>query len=142
MDEALIEIREFHGKGYQPLIDFGEWRVAQLRYLDEIQPDRIDSMERHSETDEVFVLLRGRGVLIVGGRASRVGVIHPQVLQPEKIYNVKRGVWHTILLSREACVLLVENRDTGRHNSEYCSLSPGQRRQIMDIAGRDMPETS
>jgi hypothetical protein len=49
------------------LIDFGYRRVAMLRYLDEILPDQIRSMERHLETDEVFVSLHGRGLLLMGG---------------------------------------------------------------------------
>ena len=132
--ESLIEIRDFMGSGYQPLIDFGKWRVAFLRYLDEIQPDRIDSMERHTETDEVFVLLQGRGLLIMGGNNPQVDGIHPQKMETGKLYNVKLNVWHTILLSYDATVLLVENRDTGRHNTEYSQLSPDYRNSIMEIA--------
>jgi len=134
LDESLIEIRDYKGKGYQPLIDFGEWRVAILRYLDEIRPDRINTMERHTETDEVFVLLNGRGILIMGGNEKEVHTIQPQVMESEKIYNVKRYAWHTILLSRDASVLLVENRDTDRHNTEYSQLSPACRSSIIEIA--------
>lgn len=139
MDETLIEVREYRGEGYQPLIDFGEWRVAVLRYLDALQPDRIDSVERHLETDEVFVLLAGRGVLIAAGDAAQAGEVTSLVMETEKAYNVKRCVWHTILLSREACVLLVENRNTDEKNSEYNSLSENQRKHILEIARRNMP---
>lgn len=123
IDETLLEIREYDGEGYQPLIDFGEWRVAILRYLDDLQPDRINSMERHMQTDEVFVPLRGRGMLIIGGTGQRVGEINSQKMEMGKIYNIKREAWHTVLLSRDATILLVENRDTGKHNTEYTALS-------------------
>jgi hypothetical protein len=89
-------------------------------------------MERHTETDEVFVLLRGQGVLILGGRGAQVDCIYPQVMEHGKIYNVKRNAWHTILLSRDASVLLVENNDTGEHNSETIRLSPEHRRSILE----------
>jgi ureidoglycolate hydrolase len=134
MDKALLEIREYQGEGYQPLVDYGEWRVAILRFLDGLQPERIDSMERHTETDEVFVLLCGQGVLILGGSGAQVDGIYPQVMEHGKIYNIKRNVWHTILLSRDASVLIVENRDTGKHNSEYADLSPQQRHAIQERA--------
>jgi hypothetical protein len=116
------------------LIDFGAWRVAVLRYLDDIQPDRIDSMERHMETDEVFVLLHGRGVLLMGGKGTEVDRVEPQAMERGKLYNVRRAAWHTILLSRDAKILLVENRDTERHNSEYVPLSEAHRRAIRQIA--------
>jgi mannose-6-phosphate isomerase-like protein (cupin superfamily) len=134
MDESLLEIREHNGEGYKPLIDYGEWRVAVLNYLEDLQPDRIKTMERHTETDEVFVLLSGRGVLILGGNRSQVDMILPQRMEAGKIYDVKRNTWHTILLSREASVLLVENKDTGRHNSEYAELTTKLRRSIIETA--------
>lgn len=137
MDETVLEIRKYNGKGYQPLIDFGEWRVAFLRYLDNIQPDLINSMERHTQTDEVFVLLNGRGTLIMGGNDTEVDSICSQQMENGKVYNIKCHAWHTILLSRDATVLLVENRDTDIHNSEYASLSPTQQTQIREIARRE-----
>ena len=60
MKDALLDILEYQGEGYRPLIDFGTWRVAFLRYLDELYPPAIDSFERHLETDEVFVLVENR----------------------------------------------------------------------------------
>jgi hypothetical protein len=140
MDETLLEIRNYDGEGYQPLIDFGEWRVAFLRYLDDIRPDLINSMERHTRTDEVFVLLNGRGTLIMGGNSTGVDSICSQQMENGKVYNIKCHAWHTILLSRDATILLVENRDTDTHNSEYVSLSPTQRGQIMEIARRELFE--
>lgn len=134
MDANLLEIREHNGHGFKPLVTFGNWRVAILRFLDDLQPERIDTMERHTETDEVFVLLRGYSVLIIGGRGCQVEGIYPQVMEIGKIYNVKCRTWHTILLSHDASVLLVENKDTGDLNSEYAYLSPEHRGRIVAIA--------
>ncbi len=72
MDEQLLEIRDYEGEGYQPLVDFGAWRVAILRFLDGLQPERQGTMERHMETDEVFVLTKGKGMLIMGGNAAQI----------------------------------------------------------------------
>ncbi len=134
MDEALLEIRDYDGTGFKPLIFFGSWRVAMLRYMDELQADRIDSMERHMETDEVFVLLCGRGTLILGGNGSKCEGALSQPMEIGRIYNVKRLAWHTVLLSPDASVLLMENHDTDEHNSEYDTLSAEQRTKIMETA--------
>ncbi len=130
----MLEIYDLIGEGYKPLVDYGEWRVAFLRYIDDLQPDQIKEMERHTETDEVFVLIHGRGVLLVGGVGTRVERIYPQIMEFGKIYNVKRNAWHAVLLSRDASILLVENRNTGRLNSEYTSLSKEQHQFIMEQA--------
>jgi ureidoglycolate hydrolase len=134
MDQRYIEILEYIGEGYKPLVDYGEWRVAVLRYIDELKPDRIKEMERHTETDEVFVLFHGQGVLLVGGLGSQVQEIYPQVMEFGKLYNVKRNVWHAILLSPDASVLLVENRNTSKVNSEYFSLTREQTEAILEQA--------
>jgi ureidoglycolate hydrolase len=134
MNEKLLEIREFTDPGYQPVIDFGEWRVAILNFIDEILPDRIKSMERHNETDEVFVLLKGQGVLFLGDGDTNIRKIYTQGMLPGKIYNVKRGIWHAVVLSRDGSVLIVENRNTSKENSNYSMLKPEQRRVIIDAS--------
>ena len=132
MEKNLLEIREFTGAGYQPVIDFGAWRVAVLNYLDEIRPDRIEFMERHNETDEVFVLQNGQAVLFLGEGDADVEKIFPQPLQRGKIYNVKQSVWHTIVLSQDGSVLIVENQNTTQENSNYSTLRPDHRQIIQD----------
>jgi hypothetical protein len=137
MDDPLIEIRNYEGKGYQPLIDYGAWRVAILRFSEEMQPETVGSMERHMETDEVFILTKGIGILILGGNGIGIDSIYPHIMEIGRIQNVKCGVWHAVLLSRDASVVIVENRDTDRHNSEYANLTKEQRQMIEDIARRE-----
>lgn len=133
IDEKPMEVCSYAGKGYQPLIDYDKWRVAMLRYCDELLPERIDKMQRHNETDEVFVLLEGRCILFIGEGNDSVSSINGTDLEPRKIYNVKRGVWHSHTLSTDASVLIVENRDTTIQNSPKISLNDTQRQQIADI---------
>ena len=134
MDESLLEIRDYTGEGYQPLVDYADWRVAILNYLDNVRPDLNNGMERHLETDEVFVLTRGKGVLLLGGNGAQVESVQPEAMEIGKIYNVKRNAWHSILLSRDASILLVENKDTGESNSEYFTVSAELHQQVMEIA--------
>lgn len=139
MDKKLIEIHEYTGAGYRPLVDYGAWRVAILNYLDEIHPANNNQMERHNETDEVFVLLRGRAILFAGEGEHKVEVIHPQIMEAGKVYNVKRSVWHTIIMSPDASVLITENRDTSQANSDYAPLTEAQRRFLQETAYHTYP---
>lgn len=133
LPEHLLEIRDYAGEGYQPLIDFGAWRVAILRAIDELLPENLDTMQRHDETDEVFVLLAGRCILFLGEGDESVTAIHAVDMEPLKLYNVKRGVWHTHTLSEDATVLIVENVDTNDANSPSKILSPEQRAEIVRL---------
>src|SRR5512140_271529 len=139
MNDALIEIREYTGPGYQPVIDFQTWRVAILNYLDEIHPAKLGAMERHNETDEVFVLVKGQCILFRGEGRNGIEKIVPQVLEPGKIYNVKKSVWHTVIVSEDGSVLIVENQDTRKENSDYVPLLAEQQRDILATTQREMP---
>lgn len=133
IDERLLEIRSFEGTGFQPLIDYDKWRVAMLRYSEELLPERLFAMQRHNETDEVFVLLEGRCILFLGDRKDTITSITAVDMVPRKLYNVRRGVWHNHTLSREASVLVVENSDTTVQNSPRMLLNDNQRSRIVEI---------
>jgi len=133
MQNNLLEIQEYIGEGYKPLVDFESWRVAMLNYSPALRPDQLTQMQRHNETDEVFVLLQGRCILFVGEGEKRVGRIYAADLEPGKIYNVKRAVWHTHTLSFEAKVLVVENRETTYDNSPSSPLTPAQHQELVRL---------
>lgn len=133
IDEHLLQILSYEGTGYQPLIDYDKWRVAILRYCDELLPERIFAMQRHNETDEVFVLLEGRCILFLGKGQDTITTITAVDMVPRKLYNVKRGVWHNHTLNNDASVLIVENSGTTIQNSPKKLLNDDQRRQIMHI---------
>ena len=117
MDENLLQIRGYEGVGFQPQVAFNTWQVAVLNYLDEIHPLTNNKLERHTKTDEVFVLVKGCGILIIGGNGQQVESIHPQEMEIGKIYNVRVNTWHTILLSRDASVLLIGR--TEHHQDKF-----------------------
>ncbi len=131
--ETLLEIRQYTGEGYRPLIDFEKWRVAILRDIDELLPENITKMQRHDETDEVFVLLEGGCILFLGEGDQQITQIHAQELEPLKLYNVKRSCWHTHTLSAGTTVLIVENRNTNDQNSPEIALNADQRAKLVQL---------
>lgn len=129
----LLEVSTFSGEGYLPLVDYGAWRVAMLRYHPELESSAISTMQRHNETDEVFVLLAGRCILFVGEGMDHVTSIHAADMTPLQLYNVKCGAWHTHTLSRDASVLIIENRDTTGDNSPVVPISTAQQAEIVRL---------
>jgi len=134
MIDHLLEVHQHQGEGYKPLVDFASWRVAILNYSPELLPERLTRMQRHNETDEVFVLLQGRCLLFVGEGGTRVGALHAIDLVPGRVYNVKQAVWHTHTLSADAQVLVVENRDTTYDNSPFTPLTPAQQEELIALS--------
>ena len=140
MTEQWLDIQTYTKEGYKPLIDFNSWRVAFLNYIDEIDPDNISYLEKHLETDEVFVLLKGEGILFIGPGNEKDPEITAHIMEPYKLYNVKKGAWHNIILTKDATILLVENKDTGRENSSYYDLTIAQKAFIQETAERELPK--
>lgn len=133
LPETLIEVRDHTGPDYKPLIDFQTWRVALMNYTDDLTPDKINRMQKHTETDEVFVLLTGRCILFIGEGEDSVTRVHAVDMEPYKLYNVKRGVWHSHTFSKDARVLIVENRDTVDANSPFVGLTEGQCKEVVKL---------
>lgn len=132
--EQLLDIRDHAGPDYKPLIDFESWRVALMNYTPDLLPEKIRTMQRHNETDEVFVLLAGRCILFLGEGGESVGRVHAVNMQPFKLYNVRRGTWHSHTFSEDARVLIVENRETTAENSPSTGLTAAQCRDIVRLA--------
>lgn len=136
LSESLIEIRDHTGPDYKPLVDYQSWRVALMNYTDDLTPDKINRMQKHTETDEVFVLMSGRCILFIGEGDESVAKVHAVDMELYKLYNVKRGVWHSHTFSRDARVLIVENRDTVAGNSPFVGLSADQQREVVELANK------
>lgn len=131
IDPSLLEIHSYDKPGFKPVVQFGAWRVAVLNFIDHLLPQKLTNMQRHDETDEVFVLLKGRCILFVGDGKDEAGVIQAAEMAPLKIYNVKRGTWHNHTMSKDASVLVMENRETTDQNSPFCQLTPEQTAAIV-----------
>jgi hypothetical protein len=140
IDPSLIEILEYREEGYKPLLDFGSWRVALLNGLDELLPENIPWFQKHRDTDEAFVLLSGRCVLYaVAGEVPDGGPIDPDRVEAVdmesfKLYDVRRGVYHSHALEPGSSVLIVENRDTSDANSPIVKSDAALRSRTAELA--------
>jgi uncharacterized cupin superfamily protein len=132
--DKLLDVQEHLGEGYKPLVDFEAWRVAILRFEDELRASNIHNMHRHDETDEVLVLLQGRCILFLGSGGAQIEQLFSVELEPGKLYNLRTGSWHNHVLSEDAVVVVVENRDTTLENSPRIELSEGFRAEIFQIS--------
>lgn len=108
-----LEVLKSPGEGYNRVVSNDKWTVAFLDFAEIVDEGNFRRLERHLLTDEVFVLLSGDAVLVVGEACERVA------MEPGKVYNVKAGVWHHILMKPGARVLIAENSDTSPVNTEY-----------------------
>ena len=115
-----LDILEHGGTEYRRLVNNARWTLASLNWAPRFDEGNIVDLERHILTDETFVLLQGKATLLLGEKAGRVE------MEPLKYYNVRAGIWHNIVVSRDARVLVAENANTSKDNTEYLSLETGE----------------
>ena len=55
---AFIDIHSHENEGFKILVKYQSWRTAVLNSGRSIRPESFNYVERHKETDEIFVLLK------------------------------------------------------------------------------------
>lgn len=133
MKDEYIDVSFFDGEGYLPMVDFESWRVAELRYCEELEIQNLKTMQKHDETDEIFVLLKGECTLFTGGNKEEITDIDGIRLEPLKIYNVKRGTYHTHTPEKGSTILIVENQDTCDDNSPTKKMNEEQIKAVREL---------
>lgn len=127
---GLIDIYESDRPGFHSMAQFRSWRTAIINGDTEPRSFPPSTMQKHDLTDEVFVLLRGECVLIIADGDGVPSDIHFVSMQPLKLYNVKRSVWHACVRYPGCRVLVVENSDTASDNSPVIRLQDEQIEKI------------
>lgn len=126
----LLEIADHIEHSYKPVVDFGAWRVAYYNNTqDKVTP--VEYLERHLETDEVFVLVAGSCQLIVSPNGSEGFEVTE--MEPLKVYNVKSAAYHQVALQPGCRLLIVENVDTSKENTLYCQLTEAQKQEVQRL---------
>ncbi len=128
-----LEVYTWQEEGYQPLVFGDGWQVALLNWEPLFDRANLTEIERHNDSDEVFVLLRGRAVLFTradGGDLQAVEMV------PGRVYNVPRGTWHNLVATRDVSFVIVENRDTHLHDTEIRPI----RREELSALDAQLPD--
>ena len=128
-----IETLRYDENGYKSLVFFENWRVALMNDGPKTTLAGLSYFQKHDETDEVFVLLEGRCVLLMAGFGENPGEISAVDMEPGSMYNVKKGAWHTHYFAPNTKVVIVENADTVPENSPISNLTDEQRKIIAEL---------
>lgn len=130
-----IDEYDYRGEGYARQVNGARWTLATLNYAARFDEKNIVDLERHNLTDETFVLLEGEATVLIGERAERVK------LEPLKYYNVRAGVWHNIIVKPGTRVLVAENANTSKDNTDYLDLKTGKVFRKCPVFEEVLPDT-
>ena len=136
----LLEIKEENEAGYHPLVWFEGWRAAFLNDTPLFHEENIREMQRHNTSDEVFLLLEGSITLYVAdGTRNQLGHVTAVELERGKMYNVRKGVWHTHVTGPGAKAAIIENADVSKENTDTIPFSLSERKKESDTEGSLRP---
>ncbi|MFA6801574.1 MAG: hypothetical protein WCR19_05655, partial [Acholeplasmataceae bacterium] len=113
----LYETYDYKGQGYQKLFHFKSWRIAELKYIQEIDASPVNFLECHLESDEVFILLEGDCNMWLFTDNKPDSSFEFITLNKNEIYRIPQGIYHAHRLSKDAKILIIEEDSTNDKNS-------------------------
>lgn len=114
--DQYLEVFGWGGLGYKPLTFEEYWQIAILNWEPIFALENAHEIEAHQDTDEVFVLMRGKAMIFF---ATATGM-RCEVMVPSKIYNV----------TRDASWVIVETRDMDLWDTTIQPLAEIEKTQL------------
>jgi mannose-6-phosphate isomerase-like protein (cupin superfamily) len=128
-----VESFEFTGEGLKRVFENEKWTVAIKNWKPANDISQIDNIERHLETDELFVLLEGKCTIAFVNISDDGTLDFEHVsMEKNKVYNIPMGLWHNTITQKDTKLILIEDSNTSMDNSEVRNLNEEEIRQLRD----------
>lgn len=129
-----IEQYEFEGEGLTRVFENEKWMVGIKNWKPANDISNLNCLERHNKTDELFILLAGKCVLLFANEVNGELAIEAVDMQPKKVYNIPSTLWHNTVTNKETKLILVEDSSTGMDNSDILDLNDAQIAKVKELA--------
>jgi (2Fe-2S) ferredoxin len=128
-----LETYHHAGSGYNPFLIRDGWQVAQLNWAPELAPRAMRDVERHNQTDEVFIQCKGESILITAHETSDRLCFDACRMRPCVVYNIPAGVWHAIAMWPDDVVWIVEKSQTHLGDVVHRELSVSEYSDLQKV---------
>ncbi len=125
--KEYLQVLPWNEEGYAPLVFSQGWQTAILNWEPGADVEAVYRVERHNLTDEVFILWRGSGALVIA-EPEGLRVVDAE---PGVIYNVTISTWHTVIGTRDSSWIIVENKDTHLGDTIYRDMTGDELKSFM-----------
>lgn len=126
----------FEGEGMTRVFENEKWMVGIKNWKPMNDIANINNLERHNETDELFILLSGRCTLLYANETPEGLDIRAVDMEPLKVYDIPRSLWHNTVTEKDTKLALIEDSSTGAANSDCIDLTADQIRFVHELLGR------
>lgn len=115
----------FEGEGMKRVYENADWTVGIKNYKPANDRMGIDMLERHNESDELFVLLDGSCTLISAVEGNGMS-FEAAAMEPGRVYVIPRTLWHNTVTTKDTKMVLIEYASTGEANSDFYKLKDAE----------------
>ena len=126
-----IQKLAFRGEGMNRVYENEKWLVGIKNWKPTNDITGLNCLERHNETDELFILLSGRCTLAYANETPSGLAFGAVEMEPMHVYNIPRALWHNTITERDTKLILVEDSSTGMENSDILPLTPEQLSELI-----------
>ena len=123
----------FEGEGLTRVFENEKWMVGIKNWKPMNDISNINNLERHNETDELFILLQGRCTLLFANETADGLDIQAVEMEPLKVYNIPRTLWHNTVTRHDTKLALIEDSSTGSANSDVINLTEAQIARVHEL---------
>lgn len=124
----------FSGEGMQRVFENEKWTVGIKNWKPANDVTGIDCLERHNQTDELFVLVAGNCTLIYANEKDGGLEFGAVKMEPNKVYNIPATLWHNTITQKDTKMILIEDSNTSMDNSDILSLDATQIEKVRSLA--------
>ena len=116
----IVKENPKNGNGFDTLHHFEGWKVAFITYAE--QYGALKAVKRHLQSDEAFLLIHGEATLFTADGDQALCATR---MQKEKLYVVEKNTWHHLQVSEDALLIVVENSNTTKENTQSKEMKRG-----------------
>ena len=130
------DIYSHEAEGIQCVFDNKKWVVCIKNWKPNNDVDQIQYLEIHHATDEQFILVKGKALLLVASRDEKGFDIQVIPMEQGKVYNVPAECWFYSITQKDTKMMYVQDSNCSMENSDFCDLSRDEIAYIQTNARR------
>lgn len=128
------EIYSHEAEGIQCVFDNKKWVVCIKNWKPNNDIDQIQYLEIHHATDEQFILVEGKALLLAASRGEQGFDIQVVPMERGKVYNVPQDTWFNTITQKDTKLVYVQDAGTTGKNSEYQDMTEKELEYVRQTA--------
>ena len=124
----------YDGEGIECAYRNEKWVVCIKNWKPNNDIDGLEHLEIHHTTDEQFILISGKCIIITADRIDGKFNIELTPVEKGTLYNVPKERWFFTIVEKDTKMMYVQDAGCRMDNSEYCKLSQEEISYIQKLA--------